>query len=453
MRSSSTLALALIAHAALAFHHAPWRARAARPLVRMGVGNSFGRLFRISTWGESHGGGVGVTLDGCPPRVQLSRETIQEELDRRRPGQSRLTTPRNESDQVEILSGVDPSGVTLGTPIGMLVRNKDQRSNDYDTMAVAYRPSHADATYDAKYGIRAVAGGGRSSARETIGRVAAGAVAKQLLREYCGCDVLGYVRKVQDIEATEVDVDAMTQDDVEASLVRCPDPAVSDRMVERIDQIRVKGNSIGGVVECVARRVPAGLGAPVFEKLEAELAKACMSLPAAKGFEVGSGFGGTLLSGIEHNDEFYIDANGRTRTRTNRSGGIQGGISNGESVVVRVAFKPTSTIGQLQNTVTRGGEETTLRGKGRHDPCVLPRAVPMVEAMVAITLADALMCHIAQCGALAPAVEEGSFNALGEQLPTPQWSAAAPPVSRAPAPAEGGKARAAAVSVQAVGEE
>lgn len=367
--------------------------------LTMGSGNTFGRAFRISTWGESHGGGVGVTLDGCPPRIHLTRDEIQVDLDRRRPGQSRITTPRNEADAVEILSGLTPDGITTGTPIAMLVRNKDQRSKDYlnNDMSVAYRPSHADATYDAKYGVRAIAGGGRSSARETIGRVAAGAVARKVLSLYNGIEVLAYVSKVQDI-GSEVDDDTVTQEDVDSNIVRCPDAEAAETMLARIDEIRKAGNSIGGVVTCVARNVPAGLGSPVFDKLEAELAKACMSIPAAKGFESGDGFAGTLLSGKDHNDEFYIDpVTGATRTKTNRSGGIQGGISNGENIVVHVAFKSTSTIGQKQATVTRDGLEVELRGKGRHDPCVLPRAVPMVEAMVAITLVDALMIQNAQC--------------------------------------------------------
>mmetsp|Transcript_31874 Transcript_31874/g.52562 ORF Transcript_31874/g.52562 Transcript_31874/m.52562 type:complete len:431 (-) Transcript_31874:272-1564(-) len=368
--------------------------------LTMGTGNSFGRVFRISTWGESHGGGVGVTLDGCPPRMHLTRDEIQVDLDRRRPGQSRITTPRNEADSVEIMSGLSPDGTTLGTPIAMLVRNKDQRSQDYldNDMNVAYRPSHADATYDAKYGVRAIAGGGRSSARETIGRVAAGAIARKILTEYNGIEILAYVSKVQDIEAENVDHDTFTMEDVDSNMVRCPDEASAAKMLDRIDEIRKSGNSIGGIVTCVARNVPAGLGSPVFDKLEADLAKACMSIPAAKGFESGDGFEGTLLTGKDHNDEFYIDPeSGATRTRTNRSGGIQGGISNGENVVVHVAFKPTSTIGQMQKTVTRDGQEVELRGKGRHDPCVLPRAVPMVEAMVALTIVDALMMQNAQC--------------------------------------------------------
>ena len=423
MASSTRLALLALAMSASGLV-APGRQRAQ---IRMGMGNSFGRCFRISTWGESHGGGVGVVVDGCPPRVPLTEEPVQFELNRRRPGQSRLTTPRNESDTVEILSGVDKeSGVTLGTPIAMLVRNKDQKSNDYDTMAKAYRPSHADATYDAKYGVRAVAGGGRSSARETIGRVAGGAVAREVLKLYSGVEVLAYVQSVQDVRMPEdFDRDSVTLEDVEASMVRCPHAETAEKMIERIDQIRRGGNSIGGVVECVAYNVPAGLGAPVFDKLEAELAKACMSLPASKGFEIGSGFGGTLLAGKDHNDEFYVDANGRTRTRSNRSGGVQGGISNGETIWVRVAFKPTSTIGQLQNTVTRDGKETELRGKGRHDPCVLPRAAPMVESMVALVLADALMQQKAQCDLL-EFQEPSGFNALGATPPKEVGVVAAP---------------------------
>jgi len=368
--------------------------------LKMGTGNTFGRTFRISTWGESHGGGVGCTLDGCPPRIPLTREEIQVDLDRRRPGQSRITTPRNEADAVEILSGLTPEGLTVGTPIAMLVRNKDQRSSDYldNDMKVAYRPSHADATYDAKYGVRAIAGGGRSSARETIGRVAAGAIARKFLKMYNNIEVLAYVSKVQDIECENVDDSTFTMEDVDSNIVRCPDAASAEKMLERIDEIRKAGNSIGGVVTCVARNVPAGLGSPVFDKLEADLAKACMSIPAAKGFESGDGFAGTLLTGKDHNDEFYIDPEtGATRTTTNRSGGIQGGISNGENVVIHVAFKPTSTIGQAQKTVTRDGQQVELRGKGRHDPCVLPRAVPMVEAMVCLTLVDALMMQQAQC--------------------------------------------------------
>jgi chorismate synthase len=320
--------------------------------LTMGTGNTFGRVFRISTFGESHGGGVGVILDGCPPRIPISRDEIQVDLDRRRPGQSRITTPRNEADSVEICSGLTPDGISLGTPIAMIVRNQDQKSGDYldNDMAVAYRPSHADATYDAKYGVRAIAGGGRSSARETIGRVAAGAIARKILHMYNNIQVLAYVSRVQEISCEGiVDDDTFTMEQVDANMVRCPDASIAEQMLQRIDAIRKDGNSVGGVVTCVARNVPAGLGAPVFDKLEADLAKAMLSIPACKGFESGDGFRGTLLTGKDHNDEFYIDpVTGATRTSTNRSGGIQGGISNGENIVIHVAFKPTSTIGKVQ---------------------------------------------------------------------------------------------------------
>lgn len=362
------------------------------------MGNTFGHLFRITTFGESHGGGVGVVIDGCPPRIKISPEDIQFELDRRRPGQSKITTPRKEADQCEILSGVF-EGQTLGTPIAIMVRNKDTRPQDYDEMAVKYRPSHADATYDAKYGIRNWQGGGRSSARETIGRVAAGAIAKKILQQAAGVEIIAYVKRIKDLEAI-IDPDQVTLEQVESNIVRCPDPDASDRMIQLIEHVRDQGDSIGGVVECVARQVPKGLGEPVFDKIEADLAKGVMSLPATKGFEIGSGFAGTLMTGSEHNDEFYTDAQGNVRTRTNRSGGTQGGISNGENIIIRVAFKPTATIRKEQRTVTRDGEETLLAGKGRHDPCVLPRAVPMVEAMVALVLCDHLLRFHGQCKVL-----------------------------------------------------
>ena len=362
------------------------------------MGNTFGHLFRVTTFGESHGGGVGVIIDGCPPRLAISEAEIQFELDRRRPGQSKITTPRQESDICEILSGVF-DGQTTGTPIAILVRNKDARSQDYDEMAVKYRPSHADATYDAKYGIRNWQGGGRSSARETIGRVAAGAIAKKILQQVAGVEIIGYVQRIQNLAAI-VDPETVTLAAVESNIVRCPDGECAEKMIDLIDQIRRQKDSIGGVVECVARNVPRGLGEPVFDKLEAELAKAVMSLPASKGFEIGSGFAGTLLTGSEHNDEFYLDESGNLRTRTNRSGGVQGGISNGENIIIRTAFKPTATIGKEQNTVSKNGEETTLAAKGRHDPCVLPRAVPMVEAMVALVLCDHLLRFQGQCQTL-----------------------------------------------------
>ncbi|NJN76069.1 MAG: chorismate synthase [Synechococcaceae cyanobacterium RL_1_2] len=359
------------------------------------MGNTFGHLFRITTFGESHGGGVGVTIDGCPPCLAITPEEIQVELDRRRPGQSKITTPRKETDTCEIISGVF-EGQTLGTPITILVRNKDQRSQDYNDMATKFRPSHADATYEGKYGIRNWQGGGRSSARETIGRVAAGAIAKKILHQVAGVEIIGYVKRIKDIEG-KINPDQVTLNQVESNIVRCPDQTAADKMIQLIEQVRDNKDSIGGVVECVARSVPLGLGSPVFDKLEADLAKAVISLPASKGFEIGSGFAGTLLTGSEHNDEFYIDGQGRTRTTTNNSGGIQGGISNGENIVLRVAFKPTATIGKAQATVTQTGEETILAAKGRHDPCVLPRAVPMVEAMVALVLCDHLLRHQGQC--------------------------------------------------------
>ncbi len=362
------------------------------------MGNTFGHLFRITTFGESHGGGVGVVIDGCPPRLEISTEEIQFELDRRRPGQSKITTPRKEEDRCEILSGVF-EGKTLGTPISILVRNKDQRSQDYDEMATKYRPSHADATYDAKYGIRNYQGGGRSSARETIGRVAAGAIAKKILHQVAGVEIIGYVKRIKDLQGT-VDPGTVTLEQVESNIVRCPDQECADRMIDLIEEYRDQGDSLGGVVECVARHVPKGLGMPVFDKLEADLAKAMMSLPATKGFEIGSGFAGTLMSGSEHNDEFYTDDQGNIRTVTNRSGGVQGGISNGENILIRIAFKPTATIRKEQRTVTRDGEEVTLAAKGRHDPCVLPRAVPMVEAMVALVLCDHLLRQQGQCGVI-----------------------------------------------------
>lgn len=334
-----------------------------------------------------------VSRSAC--RLPLKRGVLlQVELDRRRPGQSRITTPRNEKDSCEILSGMF-EGVTIGSPVAILVRNENQRSQDYGEMDVAYRPSHADATYDFKYGIRAVAGGGRSSARETIGRVAAGAVAKKLLRVVCGTEVLAYVNKVKDVGSC-VDHSAFTMEDVESNMIRCPDQAAATAMIDAINEVRLRGESCGGEVTCVVRGCPKGLGAPVFDKLEADLAKALMSLPATKGFEIGSGFAGAEMTGSEHNDEFYMAGNA-IRTRSNRSGGVQGGISNGEDIVLRVAFKPTSTITNAQQTVSREGKEMELRARGRHDACVVPRAVPMVEAMVALVLADHLLTHYAQC--------------------------------------------------------
>lgn len=349
------------------------------------MGNSFGTLFRVTTFGESHGPGLGVVVDGCPPRLPLDTAQIQRELDRRRPGQSRLVSQRKEADQVSILSGV-LDGRTLGTPIAMVIMNQDARSKDYEEVARAYRPSHADFTYDVKYGIRAIAGGGRASARETAGRVAAGAIAQQLLA-HIGVSIVAWVDEVGGIGAN-VDEATVSRADVETNDIRCPDPAIAAQMIERVERARKDGDSVGGVIRAVARGVPAGLGEPVFDKLEADLAKAMMSIPAVKGVENGTGFAGTRMSGSEHNDLFYQRDDGRIGTRTNRSGGIQGGISNGEPITLRVAFKPTATIMRPQDTVDPDGNPAVLQPKGRHDPCVVPRAVPIVEAMIALVLAD-----------------------------------------------------------------
>ncbi|HBO52336.1 MAG TPA: chorismate synthase [Planctomycetes bacterium] len=349
------------------------------------MGNTFGKIFQISTWGESHGPAVGVTIDGCPAGVPIDEEAIQVELDRRRPGQSDITTPRSEDDRLEVLSGVF-EGISTGAPILLMVRNKDARPQAYDHLKDVYRPSHADYTYQAKYGHRDHRGGGRSSARETIGRVAAGAIARRILADSAGVELVAYVRRIHDIEAA-IDAASVTRAAVESNAVRCPDSAAAEKMIERIKQLRKEGDSAGGLVELVARGVPVGLGEPVFDRLEADLAKAMLSLPATKGFEVGSGFDGTRLTGSAHNDAFYKDGD-EVRTRSNNSGGVQGGISNGEDLVCRIAFKPTATINKEQETVSTSGEETVLKARGRHDPCVLPRAVPIVEAMAALVLVD-----------------------------------------------------------------
>lgn len=358
------------------------------------MASSFGQLFRITTFGESHGGGVGVVVDGCPPRLQLESPDIQHELDRRKPGQSRITTQRRESDSVEILSGVS-DGQTLGTPIAMLVRNTDARGKDYGELQDKFRPSHADFTYQSKYGIRAVEGGGRASARETVGRVAAGAIAKIALSAH-GIEVVAWVEQVGSLVAKGIDQGRVTSEDVDGNPVRCPDAEMATEMFELIDQARKDGDSLGGIVTAVARGVPAGLGEPIFDKLEADLAKAMLSIPAAKGFENGSGFAGVTMTGSTHNDPFIRRADGSIGTASNHSGGIQGGISNGEPVVIRVAFKPTATILRQQETVTVDGTPTTLSGRGRHDPCVLPRAVPIVEAMMRLVLLDHLLRHRAR---------------------------------------------------------
>ena len=359
------------------------------------MGNSFGELFRITTWGESHGGGVGVVIDGCPPRLALTEKDIQPDLARRRPGQSRITTQRKETDTVRILSGTF-EGKTLGTPISLLVENTDQRAEAYTEMQTKYRPSHADYTYDAKYGIRAWPGGGRTSARETIGRVAAGAIAKKILKQQFGVEVLACVQQVQKISA-DIDPNKFTLKQAEANIVRCPHKATAEKMIRLIDRTRKAGDSVGGVLLGVARGVPVGWGEPVFDRLEADLAKAMLSLPASKGFEIGSGFGGIALKGSEHNDPFHMRG-GKVRTTANRSGGVQGGISNGETIYFRTVFKPTATILQTQDTVNTAGKNVKLKARGRHDPCVLPRAVPMVEAMTALVLVDHALRHRAQNG-------------------------------------------------------
>jgi chorismate synthase len=354
------------------------------------MGNTWGRLFRVTTWGESHGGATGAVVDGCPPRLPLSEADIQPDLDRRRPGQSALVSQRAESDTVKILSGVF-EGQTLGTPISLLIPNEDMRPGDYREIRDKYRPSHADYTYDAKYGVRDWRGGGRTSARETAGRVAAAAIARKLLTVRFQVTVVAWVSKVGRLTA-DCDPERVTREEVDATPIRCPDLAVAARMIAAVEAIRKDGDSLGGVVTCAVRGCPPGWGEPVFDRLEADLAKAVLSLPASKGFEIGSGFAGTDLRGSEHNDEFYMEGP-RVRTRTNRSGGVQGGITDGETIYFRVAFKPTATIMREQRTVDIRHEETTITGRGRHDPCVLPRAVPMVEAMTALVLADHALMH------------------------------------------------------------
>jgi len=358
------------------------------------MANTFGHLFRITTWGESHGGGVGVVVDGCPPRLALTEADIQPDLDRRRPGQSKIVTPRKELDRVQILSGTF-EGKTLGTPISMWVKNEDARPEAYTEMATKFRPSHADYTYQAKFGIRSWPGGGRTSARETIGRVAAGAIAKKLLRERFGVEVLAYVKQVQRIVAA-VAPSEVSAGQIESNIIRCPDRNAATKMIRLIEQVRKSGDTVGGIIEGVARGVPPGWGEPVFDRLEADLAKAMLSLPASKGFDIGSGFAGVLLKGTDHNDAFRAKA-GKVYTTTNRSGGIQGGISNGEPIFFRVAFKPVATVLREQDTVDINFQNTQLKARGRHDPCVLPRAVPMVEAMTALVLVDHALRHKAQC--------------------------------------------------------
>ena len=359
------------------------------------TGNSFGELFRITNFGESHGKAIGVVVDGCPPLVEIDENYIQKFLNRRAPGQSEVTTQRQEPDKLEILSGLF-NGKTTGTPICMLIFNKDFKSSDYKEISKAFRPSHADFTYEKKYGIRDLFGGGRSSARLTAGNVAAGAVAFKILNERFKLEIVAYVKQIKDIEAN-IDTDKVTQKDVDSNIVRCPDKKAANEMIKLIENAKSNGDSVGGVIECVIRNVPVGLGEPIFDKLEADLAKAMLSINATKGFEIGSGFEGIKLFGSEHNDAFTTKGN-KIVTKTNNSGGVQGGISNGMPIIFRVAFKPTSTIQKEQETVDAKGKAVKIEAKGRHDPCVLPRAVPIVEAMASLVLCDHYLRQRAQNG-------------------------------------------------------
>lgn len=358
------------------------------------AGNTFGHLFRITTFGESHGGGVGVVVDGCPPGLEISQEEIQKELDRRKPGQSSITTQRAEQDTIHILSGII-DGKTTGTPLLLLAYNKDAKSEDYLHLKDLYRPGHADYTFQKKYGVRDWRGSGRASARETLGRVAAGAIAKKYLKEKLGIEILSYVEQVGDIK-TAVDFNHVTIDAIESNSVRCPDQQIAEKMITLIESVRNDGDSIGGVVRGVIKNVPLGLGEPVFDKLPADLAKAMMSINAVKGFEIGSGFEGVTMRGSQHNDEFYLDNQGNVKTKTNNAGGTLGGISNGETIYFRIAIKPVSTIRKQQNTVNKNDEEVTVAATGRHDPCVLPRVIPIVDAMSALVILDHYLRHKAQ---------------------------------------------------------
>mgnify|MGYP001161428905 FL=1 len=354
------------------------------------MSSSFGSLFKVSTFGESHCKAVGAIVDGCPANLKLSESDIQPQLTRRRPGQSALTTPRDEADKVIILSGCE-NGKTLGTPIGLMVNNLDQKPSDYSEMNNIPRPSHADFTYQKKYGNRASSGGGRSSARETIGRVAAGAIAEKWLKESYNIEIISCVSSVGSIYANQICYESITRDIVDQNLIRCPDESVYKKMMEMISSLRDQKDSVGGILTCVVRNLPIGLGEPVFDRLEAKLAQAMLSIPATKGFEIGSGFKGTEMIGSKHNDLFELKSNGNLGTKTNNSGGVQGGISNGEPLFFKVAFKPPATIGLSQQTSTFEGKKVTLEAKGRHDPCVVPRAVPIVESMTALVLMDLIM--------------------------------------------------------------
>ena len=357
-------------------------------------GNTLGQLFRITTFGESHGGAVGAVIDGCPPGIAISEEEIQKDMNRRKPGQSAITSPRKEEDTINILSGVY-EGKTTGTPILLLAYNKDMRPEDYEQMKNLYRPGHADFTYTVKYGRRDFRGSGRASARETLARVAAGAIAKKYLQEKCGVEVISYVEQVGDIK-TDIDYHAVSSTAIESNVIRCPDPQTATAMIALVEKVKAEGDSIGGVIKGIIKNVPRGLGEPVFDKLSADLGKAMLSINAVKGFEIGSGFEGVKMRGSEHNDEFFTDSEGQIHTKSNHAGGTLGGISNGEDIYFRVAFKPVSTIRKKLQTVDMDGRASVIEAKGRHDPCVLPRAVPIVDAMSALVIMDHYLRHKAQ---------------------------------------------------------
>ena len=361
------------------------------------MGNTFGKMFAVTTWGESHGDAVGVVIDGCPPTIKLDESDIQSELDRRRPAQSKITTQRKEQDKAQIISGVF-EGRTLGTPIMIVVWNEDARSKDYNHMKDIFRPSHADYTYQMKYGVRNWKGGGRSSARETVGRVASGAIAKLILRQQYSVEITSYVKQIADM-VCELEPDAVDSSKIENNIVRCPDQKLAEEMIKKIEEARKNGDSLGGVVETIVRGMPVGIGEPVFDKLDADLAKGILSIPACRGFEIGSGFSSVTMTGSSHNDEFHIK-NSVVRTKTNFSGGVQGGISNGENIVLRAAFKPTGTIVKEQQTVDIYGNEVSFGARGRHDPCVLPRAVPIVESMTALVIIDHILRQRGQVGSV-----------------------------------------------------
>jgi chorismate synthase len=350
------------------------------------AGNSFGEIFRITTCGESHGGAVAVIIDGCPPHIEITETIIQQELDRRKPGQSSITTPRQETDIIHILSGVF-EGKTTGTPILLLAYNKDAKSEDYNELKKVFRPSHADYTYLEKYGIRDYRGSGRASARETLARVAAGSIARKFLHEKLNIEILSYVEQVGNIRA-DIDATKVTLAAVEANIIRCPDAKAASQMIELVENVRDSGDSIGGVIKCIIKNVPGGLGEPVFDKLHADLGKAMLSINAVKGFEIGSGFAGVGMLGSEHNDSIFLNADNKIATKTNHAGGIVGGISNGEDIYFRLAFKSVSTINKEQTTLNLQHEKVQLKAEGRHDPCVLPRAVPVVDAMAALVIMD-----------------------------------------------------------------